>query len=230
MPIRKFLLVIRGAIADFLYPPSCLLCGNAAGENDCVCPECFAALAETARLHEPPPKMPEHISRLFVLLPYDRNCRTLVHGFKYHGIPSLAVMAGRLMAKKALSSLAEFSNAPLAPVPLHPEKLRKRGYNQCRFLAEGFSSFSGHAIREDLLERTADAGTQTALDVESRKRNVRGAFQYAGETSLKGSPIILIDDVTTTGATLSECARALKDGGAGDIAGCVAAVPGLIDD
>jgi len=221
---------ILWALADFFYPPSCLICENACDGEKAVCSSCHAMISDAALAFDPPRRSMNTIDDIVVLLPYDLNCRKLVHAFKYHGLPSVATMAGNLMARKALLRLASFSDAPLVPVPLHPEKLRQRGYNQCLRIAEGFSSFSGHVIREDLIERVVYTGTQTALDAAERKQNVRGAFRFIGETSLAGKPVILLDDVMTTGSTLEECAGTLKKAGAGNIAACVIATPGIRDD
>ncbi len=229
MSARETILEVLHAMTDFFYPPSCLLCGYSRGD-DIICPDCLAALTELAAEYEPQRRPPENADAVLILLPYNRACRTLVHAFKYHGLPSAANLAGNFMARKMLPLLSSFSDAPLTPVPLHPSKLRERGYNQCRRIAEGFAAFSGHAIREDLLERAVYTGTQTALDAEKRKENVKGVFRYIGETSLQGSPIILIDDVMTTGSTLSECAKTLKNAGAGKIAVCVVATPNVGDD
>lgn len=230
MNLRGLLLETGRALMDFLYPPSCLLCGFAHPGECPVCPDCFAAVTDAALRYEPPRRSLDGVSILSVLLPYDHSCRTLVHAFKYHNLPSVANMTGNLLARKSLPLLGSFSGASLVPVPLHPDKLRSRGYNQCRRLADGFSEYSGHPIREDLLTRTVFTGTQTALGAGERRENVRGAFRYTGATSLRGEPVILLDDVMTTGSTLSECVRTLRDGGAGEIAVCVVASPDVGDD
>jgi len=227
---RSAVLEVLRSLADFLFPPTCLLCGGDCPGERKLCGDCERELTETALRYEPPQRTIEHIDLISVLLPYDSSCRTLVHAFKYHGMPSAAYFAGKLLARKTLARLAAYADAPLVPVPLHPAKFRERGYNQCLSIAEGFSSFAGNAIREDLIARTVNTGTQTALDREERMRNVKGAFVYTGETSLAGRPVILIDDVMTTGSTLSECARALRDGGAGSVAVCVVATPGMGED
>ncbi len=227
---REMIREVFRAVADFLYPPSCLLCGIAIPGEQPLCPECLNAAAECSFRFAPPRRSLDDAASVFALLPYDQTCRTLVHAFKYHNRPAVAFLAGNLMAKRFLHDLSAFSDAPLVPVPLHPDKLRSRGYNQASRLAEGFSAFSGHTVRDDLLARVVFTGTQTALDAVERRKNVHGAFRYTGETSLQGRPVILIDDVMTTGSTITECARALKYGGAGDIAVCVVATPDAGDD
>ena len=89
------------------------------------------------------------------------------------------------------------------------------------------SSPSTYEICGNLLTREKNTNTQTALDHEGRILNVRDAFRYTGERSLSGRPVILIDDVMTTGSTVSECTKALKEGGAGKITVCVVATPDI---
>ncbi len=213
------------SIADFFFPPVCLLCeGDCRGEES-LCGDCASLLTEQALRYDPPPRSLEHVRDICVLLPYDEACRKMVHAFKYHGLPSIAERAGTLMGHKSLSRLPGYRGALLVPVPLHPVKRRERGYNQCEHIARGFAAFSGQAVRSDLLARTVYTGTQTALSPEERKNNVRGVFAYIGETALTGKRIILLDDVMTTGSTLSECARVLAEAGADGIAVCVVATP-----
>ncbi len=140
-------------------------------------------------------------------------------------MPSIGLFLGNLMGKKAVRHGSHPQNTLIIPVPLHPLKLKERGYNQSELLACGFASFTGHTIDETIIERIRNTATQTALDGELRTLNVQGAFRYSGSESLKGCPVIIIDDVMTTGSTISECARALKEGGAGKITFCIAATP-----
>lgn len=213
------------SMADFLFPPVCLLCDGECPGEEHLCDDCTSILAERALRYEPPTRSLENVRNICILLPYDKACRTIVHAFKYHGMPTVAKKTGVLMSRKALSLLPGYRDALLVPVPLHPEKLRERGYNQCAHIALGFAAFSGQTIREDLLARTVYTGTQTALSQKERKNNVRGVFVYIGKTALTGKRIILLDDVMTTGSTISECARVLTEAGAEEIAVCVVATP-----
>ena len=213
------------SLADFLFPPVCIICGGECPGDRKLCTPCEERLTARAFSYEPPSRTIESIDRTFVLLPYDDDCRALVHAFKYHGIPTAARIAGRMMALKATGVMGEFRDAALVPVPLHPDRLRERGYNQSAMLAEGFTSFSGNLICGDIVARTVRTPTQTALSAEERMRNVHGAFVYSGDVSLKGMPVIIVDDVMTTGSTISECARALVSGGSGPVAACVVATP-----
>jgi competence protein ComFC len=229
MQIRRALVETGQALADFLFPPACILCGGGIDSHEKLCRNCKDAVFASALHYTPSPRTLENVNEIAILLPYHEICRTLVHSFKYHDMPSVAYLMGNLMARKSWSSLSNFSTALLVPVPLHPRKLKERGYNQSLKIAEGFSAFTGLEIDENLLSRLVYTGTQTTLGHEERRSNVQGAFVFSGESALRDRPVILIDDVLTTGSTLAECTRTLKDGGAGDVAICVVATPDIGD-
>ncbi len=215
------------SVIDFIFPPACPVCGGAFNARDIICPGCIDAITECSNSYIPPEHNLTNVDNISILLPYDSICRTLVHALKYHGMKSTGPVLGTLMAKKTLKDCSPPENSCIVPVPLHHSKLKERGYNQTESLAEGFASFTGFEVCGDLLRRTKHTGTQTALDHEQRALNVRNAFRYSGEKSLSGRPVIIIDDVMTTGSTISECAKALRDGSAGEILVSVVATPGI---
>jgi ComF family protein len=110
--------------------------------------------------------------------------------------------------------------AILVPIPLHPSKLRQRGYNQAEMLGRDLSKKCSLQIRNGL-QRIRNTDSQTTLDRKKRQENIKGAFIVLESytDSFKGETILLIDDVLTSGATLSEAARVLKKNGAGDVYG-----------
>ena len=213
------------SVRDFLFPPVCPRCEGELQDEEVVCSSCVDSLYLEALRYTAPQRKVESASALSVLLPYDATCRSLVHSLKYHGMSSLGLVMGKLMAQKTLKQVTVSQTAVLVPVPLHPDRFRQRGYNQSERLASGFASFSGHEIRNDILKRARNTETQTRLSHEERKQNVDSAFIFAGETSLAGLDVVLIDDVLTTGSTMGECARALEAGGAGSIVVSVLASP-----
>ena len=110
----------------------------------------------------------------------------------------------------------------LVPVPLHPTRLRERGYNQSLCIAQGLAQALEKPLICDAVKRSRATQQQARLDGEGRLENVRGAFEACG--GLPSEALIgLVDDVSTTGATIGACGRALKDGGAGSVWGIVAA-------
>jgi len=113
----------------------------------------------------------------------------------------------------------------VAPVPLHPARRRERGYNQSELIAGHVGRVLGLVHLPDLLMRVRQTQTQTSFDADGRMRNVRDAFRL-GEAAhaVDGKRVLLIDDVITTGATIKECARTLKAGGASKVYAASAAI------
>ena len=109
----------------------------------------------------------------------------------------------------------------LVPVPLHPRRLRSRGYNQSELLARALSKKLGMEMDQRLLARTRNTPPQVSASREDRRDNVQGSFRCDGRVDKR--PVILVDDVATTGSTLMACAGALKDAGAASVWGLVLA-------
>ena len=215
------------SVIDFLFPPVCPVCSCPFDAKDIICPVCTDAIEVCSHNYDSPARTLGHIDNISVLLPYNTMCRSLVHALKYHGMKSVGPVLGKLMGRKTLNDFRLPANTCLVPVPLHPNRFKERGYNQSECIAEGFAFFSGFDMCDDILMRAKETGTQTALDHKQRSRNVSDAFRYTGEKSLLGRQVVIIDDVMTTGSTISECAKALKEGGAGEITVSVVATPDI---
>jgi ComF family protein len=106
----------------------------------------------------------------------------------------------------------------IVPVPLHPQRLRERGFNQAQLLAEAVASRTKLPLDKSSLVRTLHTARHRAgLDAEARRETVRGAFTVRSPRLIAGERILLVDDVLTTGATVSACAQALTEAGAIDV-------------
>jgi ComF family protein len=217
-------------VAARLLPGSCLLCAadSAAG---LLCPACAADLPRLppalcpqcgdgttlgercgACLKDPPA-----FARTLALFRYEFPVDRLIQALKYgHQLP-LAAWFGAGLAHKLNASEHDL----VLPLPLHPSRLRTRGFNQSLEIARPVARALGLALDAALLSRTRATPPQADLPLKERARNVRGAFACAGD--LGGRRILLIDDVMTTGSTLREAARILKLHGAGTITVAVAA-------
>jgi ComF family protein len=141
--------------------------------------------------------------------------RSLVHALKYHeGLHVLEDV--RVLMARAPGYVEFLAGRVLVPVPLHPRKLRERGFNQSRLLAEAAAAVGGvDTVIKELLVRRLDTLSQTRFDRKQRQENLKNAFAMArGATINPGLSYLLIDDVFTTGATLNACAAVLRRAGA----------------
>jgi len=229
MNIATLISEIGKSLLDFVYPQLCPACGIRLEKDVIVCRPCRFELEEKALLYADSTLTVENTDHVVVLFPYDVLSRTLIHDLKYHGRPEIGILLGELLGESIHASMSG-KDALVVPVPLHSAKLKSRGYNQSERLATGIAQVTGLTIDESLIVRLTDSGTQTALSAVERIKNVSGAFEFVGKAELTGRDVILVDDVLTTGSTISECAKVLKDGGAGSVTVCVAATPGLEED
>ena len=163
---------------------------------------------------------------------YDGGLRELIHLLKYEQVRPAAVVLGRMLAE-AVSGM-ESGSTPLAvvPVPLHARKLRQRGFNQSELIAQHAVKLgvgSGRpALHSRVLERLRETQSQIGLTWHQRRENLRGAFAVSRPEEIAGREILLVDDVFTTGTTVSECARVLLRAGASKV--FVAAVARTLKD
>jgi ComF family protein len=146
--------------------------------------------------------------------------RSAIHKLKYANGRRLAPLFGA-MAAVHLAPLLRDADPLLTYVPMHRRKKRAKGYDHAELLAQGVARALGLCVT-DLLRRTRLTKAQSSLTYERRKVNVKDAFE-AIEKELKGMEVVLVDDVLTTGATLSECAGVLKRAGAGKVTACILA-------
>lgn len=163
------------------------------------------------------------ISRTRVLGPYAPPFSSLIQALKYQDKTALARPLGEALAA-LVESDPELARADcVCPVPLHPARRRERGYNQSELLAREVASSSGKEFLE-LLVRRRNTPTQTRkMDHSERKRNLKGAFVARPGTSAAGRAVIIVDDVTTSGATLDAAGRSLLLDGASALYGLAVA-------
>lgn len=136
-----------------------------------------------------------------------------IHQIKYNGKTHIAESLAKLLAPFARERFGETKGLLMMPVPLHPKRLRERGFNQSLVLAKAVGTVLETRLDFMSLRRVKYTQPQTGLKRDERLRNVKGAFGIVGRPDLKGRAVILVDDVATTGSTLNECARMLKKAG-----------------
>jgi ComF family protein len=145
---------------------------------------------------------------------YENVMREALHAFKFRGRRALAAPLGDLVVEAMEGRLPAGVPALLVPVPLHPRRERERGFNQAALLAQRVGRAWQVPVRDDLLVRAVATPSQTELDAAARRANVRNAFRLRRPDAIAGHHVLLVDDILTTGATLSECARCLREAGA----------------
>jgi ComF family protein len=220
------------ALSSLFYPPLCVVCSSIVDGHEYLCESCRSRAPRItspccAKCSEP---FYGAITQTFScancehrILHFDAAVaayrsrglvRKLVHEFKYgrqrHLRHPLAGWLGETMSDLRLRGR---SFDMIVPVPLHPARERERGFNQATLLAELLSSSIGVPLRS-VLERVRYTTTQTAYDRSERMENLHDAFRLRKKMNVRELRVLLIDDVLTTGSTLSECARVLKEAGA----------------
>jgi len=151
---------------------------------------------------------------------YESGLRELIHLLKYGGVRPAANVLGRMLAEAIAMLEPELpaDSVAVVPVPLHRTKLRQRGFNQADLIARAAMKMRPRADRLHLcagvLERKRDTASQIGLTGHQRRENLKGAFSVAQPELVKGREVLVVDDVYTTGATVSECTRVLRRAGA----------------
>ena len=216
---------VRDALKDLFFPNSCVVCGGGVPDDIPLCPACRMEFDDCSHACQVPARSLSAIDKVVVLFPYDTKIRTAIHALKYHGMRTLCPYFGTLLGRKAMTAHGSVDKATVLPVPLHPARLRERGYNQSALIAQGFAQTTGASCEDNILRRTVKTTTQTALGEDERRMNVQNAFTCNDNTSINGGHYVLIDDVLTTGSTLVACAELLKNRGADEVTAAVIATP-----
>lgn len=207
-------------IRDFFFPRTCACCGKLlSSQEEGVCISCMASLPATGILNTPENEMERRfwgiypIERATSLYYYARGgaVASILHGMKYHGRKRLCRQMGRIMGAELMGTGFFDGIDFIIPVPLHKNRMRERGYNQSELLARGISEITSIPVLTDVMRRIHNNATQTHKSAFERWENTEGLFGVMEKaTLLSGKHILLIDDVLTTGATISACLDAMK--------------------
>ena len=206
---------------DLLFPPRCAFCGALLdGEAGGVCAACEKALQNL----EGPGLRALDFGQCAAAFLYEGVVRDGVHGLKFQGRRQSAAVFARYMAEAAAEHLAGQFDA-VTFVPVSEKRLKQRGYDQSRLLAEAMAKIWG-VTAEAVLEKVRDNPAQSGLaDARARRENVRGAYRVKAGAAVAGRRFLLVDDVVTTGSTMAACAAALLGAGAAGVVGCALAAP-----
>ena len=221
LKFKKELDSIKEIWLDFIslfYPINCKACNNTliSGEN-WICTTCLLDIPKSdywLDINNPVNqlfwgKTKIEFASAFLLFSKGSRYRKLIHSLKYLDDQESGIKLGSLYGKEIFKA-SEYKNFDfIIPVPLHPKKQRKRGYNQSECIAKGLSESLGIETLNKVLIRTVNTATQTNKHKDERWNNVSGVFDIQNPEILQGKHVLLVDDVITTGATIEHCAMTL---------------------
>lgn len=202
---------------DILFPKKCLICNKVF--NLFLCEKCFLHLKACITLHT---ITSFDLDALYSLFNYSTELRLIVHLFKYAYVQEL----GEIIFSQFHDSFFNETGCPnllfdcIVPIPLHDKRFCERGFNQSEILAQQLGEIFDMPVRTDLLKRIRNTKHQARLNKSRRIQNIQHAFIVLKHKNVPNS-ILLVDDVYTTGTTMCECARILKQSGVKTVFGIV---------
>jgi competence protein ComFC len=241
--LRKIYYVSKRFLFDLIFPCNCIGCDY---EGKWICDECLQAIDIIKQPFCPECRRTTEVGEfceycrprfmldgIFICAIFGEGVlKEAIHQFKYNYVFDIGEILGKIMVGK-LNYESRINNHELhfdliVPVPLHKKRLRQRGFNQSEILARIVYRSLGGGLNNQFsaraLRRLKYTIPQAELDREQRLENLKGVFEFVGEEKIvRQKNILLVDDVTTTGATLEECARVLKNNGAKSVWGIVLA-------
>lgn len=241
----KLLTMIKDYCIELLFPIKCTICKKETGskkKNRLICTDCLkefspsfnffcplceartsdAKLCFSCNLIIGNAENKFYLDRLLYPFSYkNRPIQKLIKAFKYHFIKDLEIPIARLLINylEKVKKQIDLNDLILVPVPLHKRKFNQRGYNQSELIAAGIAKYLNAEAINDSLSKIKTTKDQASLKESRRLENSKSAFLCIKPRQITGKKILLIDDVYTTGATMSECARVLKESGAKEVIG-----------
>jgi competence protein ComFC len=207
---------IINATLELIYPRFCPICGTSLEPSDKL-PLCGVCRKEIKReipaLSASCKKDEYYFDRSYSVAAYEGVMRECIHKFKYNGSLAMEALFAHLMIDFAEKYMDISHFDCIVPVPLHLVKLRERTFNQAAMLARSLSRKFGLLHVDNNLVRVKSGKSQIALPKNKREKNVERAFEVKNPDLLKDKSALLVDDVFTTGATVNECSRVLKEAG-----------------
>ena len=217
----KTLKYIFSAIADLIFPYKCVICHK---ENEIICQKCLKSLKPLpCNIIEPR----DGIDKIYCYEAYTGNLKTVIQKLKFNKKQKIADILGEKMAEILKVNLAGLENMILIPVPLHKKREKERGFNQSLLICKKISEKLNIPYLQDNIIRTKETKYMYRLSKKERFANVKQAFKIVNPESIKNKTVIIIDDIFTTGATISQIAKLLKKNGINKVIGATVAMATL---
>lgn len=236
--MKKILHKLLKYLLEVIYPNTCPVCGDTLDPDSdlYVCEECDRKLKRVASAKFAHVIIENRFADLFEfdaavnLFFYAKGTavQTLVHQVKYHGRQDTGRQIGKELGQLIIDNGRIRDIDMIIPVPLHPKRMRKRGFNQSETVADGIADVTGWKVETDAVARTVHNESQTKMNGETRWDNVHGIFKVTKPENIIGKRILVIDDIVTTGATLTSLCKELLEYKSVTI--CIAAVACTLPD
>ena len=203
---------ILESLLDLIYRKKCYFCGKSKYSIK-MCPSCYEKLEFSDRIAN---RIVDGVD-VYCAGIYTKELQKLIRGLKYHKQRDLAYFQAKFMYEY-FSNLNNLKNKDfeLIPVPLHQNRMKKRKYNHMELVCEEFSKLSGFECNFELIKRIKDTKPQYRLSRVQRLKNLSGAFEV-NKNKISGKPLLIMDDICTTGSTFEEMIKALKNAGVKNI-------------
>jgi len=206
-------------LADLLFPRLCNACDRPLLKAErVICLKCgydlpytdFHLFVDNPLARQFWGRIPLHGATALLYFNKGGKTQKMIHNLKYRQQTGIGLFLGRKIGEHLLNTEHYQDIDLIIPVPLHPRKMRKRGYNQSQFLADGIAEILGIQVNNKTLIRKTATQSQTKKDRYTRFQNLQHTFSVVDKNILQGKHILLVDDVVTTGATLESCAAELQ--------------------
>ena len=213
--------LLKNLIWELIFPTSCLGCDRA---GQLVCPRCYQGISITS---DALPVALPYLRGVFVATSLNQKLvEKIIYQFKYHLVKDLGLYLQQILTdflSQKINNHYLLDIDLIIPVPLSKKKFLSRGFNQSDILARGVSAKFGWVVLSDAVYRRHCLKSQVDLGYRERLKNVQGVFKVKERNLIRGKKILIIDDVLTTGSTVSELAKVLKQAGAREVWGLVLA-------
>ena len=207
-------------VLSFLFPKKCVLCKEKYG--DVICKKCFRRIKKYEKAQIVKFKN-KNLDFLIYFFKYEKLIRRLMLQYKFSNKPSISEVFSKIILKNEnICGKLKFYDI-ITSVPMYKSKKKARGYNQTELFSKQIAYNLRIKYDEFALIKIENNRRQSSLKVTERKNNVKGVFKVLNKEKIQNKNVILIDDIYTTGATLEECARVLKEAGAKSVLGLIIA-------
>jgi ComF family protein len=222
MDLGELLKAYSAKLFDLILPRFCCSCKiKLTTKEDTICKSCFSKIqvASEERLKREFER--KFLNKNFIsdffspfVFEKDKELQHAIHSLKYNNKFHVGIYLGKVLAFKIQTNRPDWKIDLIVPIPLHKLKKAERGYNQSYYIAKGISKILKVPCPDSIVKRNKYTESQTTMTLTERQENISDAFKISNSNAVKGKSILLVDDVITTGATISECGKILLDANA----------------